>query len=94
MNAPIKILVTGCNGRMGKAIIDCAPNHDLIKITEKIKLDNSMFDISLIYENEPIKLRRLEIISDDENIQMGFFTNGESTQLWIVDLQIPIALEI
>jgi outer membrane lipoprotein-sorting protein len=49
---------------------------DQIKISEKIKLDNSMFDISLIYENDPIKLRRLEIISDDENIQMGFFDHN------------------
>ena len=44
-----------------------------IKISEKIKLNNIFFNISLMYENEPIKLRRLEIISDDESIQMGFF---------------------
>ena len=44
-----------------------------IEISEKIKLDNVFFDMKLTYENEPIKLRRLEIISDDEIIQMGFF---------------------
>jgi len=47
----------------------------LIEISEKIELDNIFFDIKLTYENEPIKLRRLEIISDDEKIQMGFFNH-------------------
>ena len=43
------------------------------EISEKIELDNIFFNIRLTYENEPIKLRHLEIIGDDENIQMGFF---------------------
>lgn len=44
-----------------------------IEVSKKTLLDDIFFDINLIYENEPIKLRRLEIISDDEKIQMGFF---------------------
>ena len=44
-----------------------------IEINERIQVDNNFFEIKLVYENEPIKLRRLEIISDDEKIQMGFF---------------------
>ena len=44
-----------------------------IEISKKINLDDFFFNIKLTYENDPIKLRRLEIISDDENIQMGFF---------------------
>jgi outer membrane lipoprotein-sorting protein len=44
-----------------------------IEINEKIQIDNNFFEIKLIYENKPIKLRRLEIISNDEKIQMGFF---------------------
>ena len=47
----------------------------LIEISEKIQIDNIFFYIKLTYENEPIKLRRLEIISDDEKIQMGFFNH-------------------
>lgn len=46
-----------------------------IEISEKIQIDKNFFEIKLIYENEPIKLRRLEIISDDEKIQMGFFNH-------------------
>ena len=44
-----------------------------IEISKKTQIDNNFFEIKLIYENEPVKLRRLEIISDDEKIQMGFF---------------------
>ena len=47
-----------------------------IEISEKTELDDSWFDIRLIYENDPIKLRRLEIINNDENIQMGFFNHS------------------
>ena len=44
-----------------------------IEISEKIQLNNIFFDIKITYENEPIKLRRLEIISENEQIQIGFF---------------------
>jgi len=44
-----------------------------IEISKEIQMDKTLFNIKLIYENEPVKLRRLEIISDDEKIQMGFF---------------------
>jgi hypothetical protein len=44
-----------------------------IEINEKIQIDNNFFEIKLIYESEPVKLRRLEIISDEDKIQMGFF---------------------
>ena len=46
-----------------------------IEFIEKTTVDNTMFNIRLIYENDPIKLRRLEIISDDEKIQMGFLNH-------------------
>ena len=48
-----------------------------IKISEKTHLDNTLLTISLVYENNPIKLRRLEIISDDEKTQMGFFDHNK-----------------
>ena len=54
--------------------IDISNNQ--IKISEEIQLENSLFNIQLFYENDPIKLRRLEIISDDETIQMGFFDHN------------------
>ena len=44
MNNPINILVTGSNGRMGKAIIDCASNHDEVEISKGIDLGDSLDD--------------------------------------------------
>ena len=48
-----------------------------IEIIENVKLDNILYSIKLIYENGPIKLRRLEILSKDEKIQMGFFDHNK-----------------
>ena len=48
-----------------------------IVISEDTYIDNSLYTIRLIYENDPIKLRRLEIISDDEQIKMGFFNHNK-----------------
>ena len=46
-----------------------------INISKDIIMDSSMFNIKLTYENNPIKLRRLEISSNEEQIQMGFFNH-------------------
>ena len=48
-----------------------------IEIREKVALENTFFNIKVIYENEPIKLRRLEIVGNDEKIQMGFFEHNK-----------------
>ena len=48
---------------------------DQIVISEEVDLDNTFYTIRLVYENDPIKLRRLEIISSEEKIQMGFFNH-------------------
>ena len=48
-----------------------------IVVSEKTYLDNTLYTIRLVYENDPIKLRRLEIISNDEKIQMGFFNHNK-----------------
>jgi outer membrane lipoprotein-sorting protein len=50
---------------------------DQITISEETYLENTLYTIRLTYENDPIKLRRLEIISDDEKIQMGFFNHNK-----------------
>ena len=49
--------------------------NDQIEISQKITLDNSTYRVRLVYENKPIKLRHLEISSNNEKIQMGFFNH-------------------
>ena len=51
-------------------------SSDKIEIDKDIKLDKIVYNIILIYENDPIKLRRLEINSDNEKTQMGFFNHS------------------
>jgi hypothetical protein len=55
-------------------IILIKSDHE-IEISEKIKLDNVFYNIKLVYENEPMNLRRLEIIENNEKMQMGFFNH-------------------
>jgi outer membrane lipoprotein-sorting protein len=50
---------------------------DQIVISEETYLDNIFYTIRLVYENDPIKLRRLEVISNEEKIQMGFFNHNK-----------------
>ena len=50
---------------------------DQIIIYEETYLDNTLYTIKLTYENDPIKLRRLEIINNDEKIQIGFFNHNK-----------------
>tara|TARA_B100001059_G_scaffold74235_1_gene71838 strand:- start:1375 stop:1959 length:585 start_codon:yes stop_codon:yes gene_type:complete len=50
---------------------------DQIVIVEEVYIEGVLYTIKLIYENDPIKLRRLEIISDNEKIQMGFFNHNK-----------------
>ena len=47
-----------------------------IEIKKNIELDDMLYKIKLIYENEPIKLRRLEIIGDGVKTQIGFFNHN------------------
>jgi hypothetical protein len=47
-----------------------------IEIIEKIKIDEIVYNIKLVYENRPISLRRLEIIENNEKTQMGFFNHN------------------
>jgi len=46
-----------------------------IEISEIINLDNIFYNIKLVYENEPMNLRLLEIIENNDKIQMGFFNH-------------------
>tara|TARA_B100001059_G_scaffold134824_1_gene135096 strand:+ start:150 stop:743 length:594 start_codon:yes stop_codon:yes gene_type:complete len=52
-----------------------------IEISEKIELDNVLYNIKLVYENQPIKIRRLEIMNNNEKTQMGFFNHRSEQNL-------------
>ena len=50
-------------------------SNQKIEISEKIQLDEILYNIRLVYEDRPINLRRLEIINNNEKTQMGFYNH-------------------
>ena len=46
---------------------------DTIKIKSVLEIDEIIYKISIFYENEPIKLRKIEITNDENIITIGFF---------------------
>ena len=56
-------------------------SKNFIEIKEALKLNDSFFEIKIIYENEPIKLRKIIVIENNESIEMGFFSHNNITDL-------------
>ncbi|MDC0193200.1 outer-membrane lipoprotein carrier protein LolA [Pelagibacteraceae bacterium] len=75
-NSYIKFLFDVFHKKKYLKNITIEESDDKIEIIDKFKLDNTLYNIKLIYENEPIKLRRLEINDDDKKTQMGFFNHS------------------
>ena len=46
---------------------------DTIKIKSVLEINEIIYNISIFYENEPIKLRKIEITNDENIITIGFF---------------------
>lgn len=42
MAIPVKILVTGCKGRMGQAVIACSDSHNSVEVTAQIDIDDCL----------------------------------------------------
>ena len=47
--------------------------ENTIEISESVNLDNSFYNIKIIYENDPIKLRKIKILNGGETLDLGFF---------------------
>tara|TARA_B100000029_G_C17562894_1_gene954040 strand:+ start:299 stop:892 length:594 start_codon:yes stop_codon:yes gene_type:complete len=49
---------------------------DKIIISENLTLNNANYKIKIIYENNPVTLRRIRIESDGESLSIGFFNHN------------------
>ena len=47
--------------------------NDSIEINETVFLDNNSFKIKIVYENNPIKLRKIIVLENQQNLEIGFF---------------------
>ena len=48
---------------------------DTIEIKSVIEIDENLFNLNIIYENEPIKLRKIEITDGENKTTIGFFNH-------------------
>ena len=47
-----------------------------IKINDSFFLDDIYYQISIIYENKPIKIRKIVILEDNKNLEISFFDHN------------------
>ena len=53
---------------------------DIIGVKSVIEIDENPYNINIIYENEPIKLRKIEITDGENKITIGFFNHKLNKQ--------------
>ena len=49
--------------------------NDFIEVIEEIIINEMIYNIKIVYENNPIKIRKIEILSNDEKIEFGLFNH-------------------
>ena len=47
-----------------------------IKINDSFILDNVFYQISILYENKPIKIRKIMLLDDNQNLEISFFDHN------------------
>ncbi len=53
---------------------------DIIGVKSVIEIDENLYNINIIYENEPIKLRKIEITDGENKITIGLFNHKMNKQ--------------
>ena len=56
-------------------------SKDLININENINIEDIFYKLKIIYENNPIKLRKIEILQNDIRIEFGLFNHKQLKNL-------------
>ena len=51
-------------------------SENFIEINNKLNIDKNFYKIKIIYENEPIKLRKISILENNKKIDVGFFNHN------------------
>ena len=47
-----------------------------IKINDNFFLDNTLYQITILYENKPIKIRKIMILENNQNLEISFFDHN------------------
>ena len=49
---------------------------NFIKINDSFILDDNVYRITILYENNPIKIRKIIILEDNQNLEISFFDHN------------------
>ena len=50
--------------------------YNYIKIYDNFVLDDVYYQITILYENNPVKIRKIIILEDNQNIEISFFNHN------------------
>ena len=50
--------------------------ENFIKINDNFVLDDIYYQITILYENNPIKIRKILILEDNQNLEISFFNHN------------------
>jgi outer membrane lipoprotein-sorting protein len=50
---------------------------DEIIIKNEFEINDNFYKTEIIYENEPIKIRKIKILENEKNLEMGFFNHND-----------------
>ena len=56
---------------------DLFSSKNEIKLKNTSEIDNVSYLIEVIYENNPIKLRKIKVRTENQNIEVGFFNHND-----------------
>ena len=50
--------------------------ENFIKINDRFVLEDIIYEITILYENNPIKLRKIMVLEDNQNLEISFFDHN------------------
>ena len=60
--------------------LETATANNTIIVKDSFSVDNVFYNVEIIYENEPIKLRKIKILSNGNTTEMGLFDHRNDEQ--------------
>ena len=60
--------------------LETITSDNTIIVKDNFSIDNVLYNIEIIYENEPIKLRKIRVLFNKDILEMGFFDHSNHDQ--------------
>ena len=60
----------------GEFAVEPKVEEGLIKINDSFVIGDIYYQITILYENNPIKIRKVKILEDNQNLEISFFDHN------------------